>query len=292
MFSLSTTCIEVPQPPEAILDRLRVLSSEVIETIALDPRLPLEVMRQVARGAMARRLRVNQLSPPQTSRSASAISEYRDERRRCIGDIIDAVELAAQWDVEHVSLGPWSIAGVADPAALRHAHTLGHSLPFADLEEGRRVRGAGALDRVRSLLDTAFGRADGLGRRILLTAPVPFLWATPNASELQLLRQEFSGAPLDIQLRLDWAHQREALEGASNDSESHLPADFERLVVADACGLDGGLPLGCGELEVARYLKADTIGTYPVLLSFQPGIRTAEVLQSMTRWSDLGQGDT
>jgi hypothetical protein len=287
MFSLSTSCIEVPKPPDAMLEELRSLAGGAIDAISLDSRIPLEVKREVARAAPSRGFRVVQMALAESSRSPSPISEYRDERRRSAANAVQAVELAGQWDMAHIGLGPWLIPSIADLRPLTADYIVGKTISTDTIKERRLARAAEILDRIRALLDVALARADALGRRIILTAPCPLIWAAPNGSELELLRQEFAGAPLDVQLRLDWAHQRVSLEGGSHGVDADIPPNFERLVVADACGLEGGLPFGCGELNALRHLKSDRIGSYPVLFAFQPGIRGTEVLQSLTRWSAL-----
>ena len=82
----------------------------------------------------------------------------------------------------------------------------------------------------------------------------------------------FAGAPLGVVACSDWAHI--AKNGGFNSSTT---TGASALRLADASGLTGGLPLGCGEIVD----WPDTTAFERVILSFAPGTSIEEVLRSV-----------
>jgi sugar phosphate isomerase/epimerase len=276
--ALSTSACPRSLSPTAALARWRALAGDEVSALAVDERWPSEQQTELLRLTTSSGARCCELAHPtfsaRTRPAASPASSDREERRAAGRQLVDTVQRAADREVLRVLLRPARISLTPEIARLRWLYALDRQLPLDDLAAQRSARIAPALDGLRAALDPALEAAARLGVRLALVGPAPWPHEVPRSAEVQLLREEFRGAPLGCCLRVDWAWAAAALGTADP-----LAAP-EALHLADAAGLATRLPLGSGQLD-AEHVAAALRDAAECVLTLRSDVERDEVRRSM-----------
>jgi hypothetical protein len=286
-------------------DRIVRLASEAgAEGLATDESVPQDLLKAVATEALRSGLAVQVAACPLAETTLPkgkrlphlAAFEDPDERRAAVKRSSASLAFCQQLGIPRftVDLGPVPLKSAEAPFRLGYARREmsveepgGKALRRA-LEE-RRARGQPLYDATRASLEPLLGEAERRGVTLLLRlAAGP--WQLPTPREAQLLLREFAGAPL----KLVYAPARRAalleigLGGAQPVSEARwaqLAAATGLIELSDRVGMDTGLTLGTGELEVVLPpeipVEAAWLVTGPMDASFR------EVLRARRRADEL-----
>jgi hypothetical protein len=119
------------------------------------------------------------------------------------------------------------------------------------LLEARDAAAAVHLDRARGALDRLARLSDGLGVRLLVKNAQRYV-ELPSARELDVLRSELRGAPLDPLFDLPAAHLGDQMGLAPLGLVEAAFGAGPIVYVGDACGAIAALPPGSGELGASR----------------------------------------
>ncbi|MBK8481840.1 MAG: hypothetical protein IPL40_11770 [Proteobacteria bacterium] len=219
-LALSTTVCSLPGPPQVLLDRWRSLRATHPLALALDPRLPPPVMRELLARSRAQGIGCVELAHPLGSAEgypmASPLGAERSERRAATQQLLDTLRLAAEHEVPRLVLHPWNLTLRRDPDALRQRFAAGRALPLAELNEQRTDAAPRALDGLLGCLDPLLERAAHEGITIALLTPAIWPQQLPTEAELLALRAELAGAPLEALPASDWEHAAQVVASAAS----------------------------------------------------------------------------
>ncbi len=286
-LSCSTSLCPLPRSTEGILSHLESRCRHLITSLLIDPRLMPEEQLDLMQLSKLRGYRFTDLCHPRFSRqglkTASAVSRDREERRQAQMQIIESIDRAHRFEVRRVIFLPWRLKLSVTPAGISESYARNVPLNWLQFEAERHEQLQGALDSLCFVFEEALRRADDLG--VALRFATPTLWPhqVPGREEVHKLMDEFGGAPVGELYRTDWAYVRSQL----NEEEWHIEgAVCEAVMLADACGLKFGLPLGLGEISWRTVL-----GKLPkeisIIFNFGADTSPQEVAQSYGAIEDM-----
>lgn len=261
--------------PSGFCDLARQLG---VSGLALDARLP-EGYRAELAGELQHRsypLLVYALEPSQTarvgSRAPQLASPDRDELAAAVRLATATVSVASDLGARFVTL---RLGAFEAEKEWRRVVTA-----FARREALRRASAirSGALDAARFALDPLLHVAERADVTLCLVNRARF-FEIPSESEIATLLDDFRGAPLSLCIDLAALYVKERL-GQEPMSEflARHSSQARATYVSDACGLQGGIPWGQGEMDPT--VLNELYQGHPDILSvanFAPGLTSLEL---------------
>lgn len=219
------------------------------------------------------------LGRPRAALAAAAALD-REEAGEAVAVALAALALAGELGAKFVCLRLGPVAGLGSLWERARAHFLRGALaedeaPAEELMSARSALAGRHLDAALRSLDRVVTAAQRLELTVLLPSPRRAI-ELPTPIELQALRSEFRGAPLQPQLDAPAAHLASAMHLCSLRESVLGFSDGPLANLSDGCGAVGGLPPGHGELDLPAIARVLPPGAHREFAPW-PALRLAEV---------------
>ncbi len=147
------------------------------------------------------------------------------------------------------------------------------------LQEARNKVAHGHLDRARAALDRLCRTADSVGVKLLLKNGQRYV-ELPSPRELDVLREELRGAPIQAMLDLPAAHLPDRMGMMPLAVTIASFGGGSLAYLGDACAAIGALPPGNGELAKAQ-ITAQVVKSTALAFRPWPQLRATEIVSAL-----------